>query len=362
MTKDCKLSVKSFGTIEGQDIQLFRLSNGSMDVEITNYGATIVSIFTPDKDGQQRNIVAGFDNLDQYLSEHPYLGCIVGRFANRIAYGKCTIDGQLYQLPLNDTANHLHGGVEGFNRKVWSVVNKIEEEERVGVELTYLSPDGEEGYPGNLQVAVKYLLTPDNDLEIGYTASTDKATVISLTNHSYFNLTGFETPTIYDHYLTIHAGAYTVKNENNTPSGEIATVKHTPFDFTKARKLGEQINVLATDRGYDHNFVLPTSPGEVSIVAQLYEPVSGCQLAVLTDQPGMQVYTANWWDGTLRGHQDTYYQQHGAIALETQAFPDAPNQPHFPSALLQPGEVYARKTIFRFTVDGEEGKKTISIN
>jgi aldose 1-epimerase len=342
------VSKKSFGFIDGEEVFLFQLSNGEMDVAITNYGASVVSIFTPDRDGVKRNIVAGFRHASGYGQDHPYFGCIVGRFANRIAKGRFTLDGREWQLPLNDGVNHLHGGNVGFNRKHWKIEETVEEEKQCGVRFSYHSADGEEGYPGNLDVSVFYILTADNRLTITYSAVTDQPTIISLTNHSYFNLSGFEQETIHEHYLQIHADRYTVKNENNTPSGEIATVTNTPFDFSSPRRLGQYIFELETDMGYDHNFVLNNDQQTPARAAALYDPASGRVLEVFTNMPGMQVYTSNWWDGALTGYQGKHYQKHGAVALETQAFPDAPNQPNFPSAVLRPGETYSKETTFRF--------------
>ncbi len=344
------LSKEIFGSINKEEVFLFRLTKGEVAVEITNYGCSIVSIFTPDRNGKKSNIVAGFNKLSQYASEHPYFGCIVGRYANRIAKGRFTLDGESWQLPLNDGVNHLHGGFQGFNRKLWAVEETIEEEDQCGIRFSYLSKDGEEGYPGNLQVSVSYLLTNDNQLITQYEATTDRPTIISLTNHSYFNLSGFEQETIHDHYLQVNADAYTVKNENNTPSGEIASVRGTPLDFSVPQKIGRQIHQLETDRGYDHNFVLKNDHQTPAEAATLYEPLSGRSVKLFTNMPGMQVYTANWWDGSLTGYQGKAYQKHGAIALETQAFPDAPNHSHFPSAVLRPGERYARQTRFQFEV------------
>lgn len=342
---------KIFGHLEGGEVFLFQLSNGEMDVEITNYGCTIVSILAPDVNGNRINIVAGFRDLSDYLSDQDYIGCVVGRYANRIANGRFSLDGKTWQLPLNDGINHLHGGNCGFNKKLWNIEEMIEEEERSGVKFYYFSKDGEEGYPGNLRVSVSYLLTKDNRLIIKYMADTDQATVVSLTNHSYFNLSGFSQETIHDHYLQINADKYTVKNEHNTPSGEIALVMDTLFDFSTPGKIGTHLYELETDMGYDHNFVLNNDHCTPAIAASLFEPASGRKLKVFTNMPGMQVYTANWWDGSFTGSQGKPYKKHGAVALETQAFPDSPNQPSFPSAVLRPGEQYLRQTDLQFSVE-----------
>ncbi len=351
------LSKKLFGRIKGEEVFLFQLSNSEIDVEITNYGCTIVSLFTPDRKGAKSNIVAGFKDLPSYESEHPYFGCIVGRYANRIAQGRFSLDGKSWQLPLNDGVNHLHGGFCGFNRKLWKIDEMIEQEDRCGVTFSYESKDGEEGYPGNLQVSVSYLLTNDNVLIIQYMATTDQPTIISLTNHSYFNLSGFEQETIHDHDLQINADSYTVKNESNTPSGEMASVKDTPFDFSSPQKIGRYIHVLEKDMGYDHNFVLNNDHRTPALAATLSDTSSGRVVKLFTNMPGMQVYTANWFDGTVRGYQGKAYQKHSAVALETQAFPDAPNQPSFPSAVLRPGEQYSKQTVFEFLADNQEAEE-----
>ena len=348
MHQHLSLSVRSFGMVGEDAVYLYKLSNGTIEVGLTNYGCTIVSILTPDKTGVLNNIVAGFDNLHQYTEEHPYFGSVIGRYANRIAKGEFFIDGELFQLDRNDGVNHLHGGVHGFSRKVWQIESLIREQDHVGVVFTYTSPDGEEGYPGTLHTTVTYLLFANNSLNIRYHATADRPTIISLTNHSYFNLTGFETETIYDHYLQVNASSYTVKNENNTPSGIIASTDHTPLDFSKPQQIGKHIHELKKDKGYDHNFVLNNNHKEVSIAAHLFELEKGRSLKVFTNQPGLQVYSANWWDGKLIGSQDKKYKQHSAIALETQAFPDSPNKDHFPSTILRPPMVYEKETVFLF--------------
>ncbi|MCU7552217.1 galactose mutarotase [Chitinophagaceae bacterium LB-8] len=341
------IDVIDFGNTNEGNASLINMSNGIVDVAITNYGATIVSIDSPDVSGNKKNIVAGFSSLQPYLNNHPYLGCTVGRFANRIAYGKFHLDGKEYQLPINDGVNHLHGGQGGFHRKLWDIKTIINENDKVGVELFCLSKDGEEGYPGNLEVTVKYLLD-NNGLCISFFAGTDMPTIVNLTNHTYFNLSGFEDETIYNHQLQIFADNYLVKNSNNIPSGEIAPVKHTVFDFITPKSIGDHIGQLAEDKGYDHDFVLNTQDGNLVCAAALSDPPSGRVLKVYTNSPGVHLYTANWWDGTLTGQQGKAYQQHSSIALETQAFPDAPNHAHFPNVILRPGELYKTTTIFQF--------------
>ena len=253
-----------------------------------------------------------------------------------------------YSLSVNNDNNHLHGGFVGFHRKFWETKQVIHDEDKVGVTFCYSSPHGEEGYPGSLEAEVTYMLTNDNQLIIRYNATSDQPTIINLTNHSYFNLTGFEKNQIYDHQLKINSTSYTEKNQNNIPTGNILPVHNTPFDFRDFRAIGKDIHLLKADKGYDINFVLDTRTKEVSLAAELYEPISGRIINVFTNKPGLQVYTANWWDGTLVGEQGKRYEQHGAVALETQSFPDSPNHPNFPSTVLTPGEVYESETRFQF--------------
>ncbi|RYZ22863.1 MAG: galactose mutarotase, partial [Chitinophagaceae bacterium] len=317
-----------------------------------NIGCSIMSIETPDKAGVCKNIVAGFPNIEDYLVNRDYLGCVVGRYANRIAEGKFGLGGKSFQLPVNNTPNHLHGGIAGFHKKIWETIDLIQTGDRVGVVFSYLSKDGEEGYPGNLQVTVGYSFNKKNELCIEYKAEADKPTPVNLTNHSYFNLTGFDAPVIDDHLLQVNAAFFTEKNEQNVPTGSILPVADTRLDFTKPKIIGIGINSFPRDMGYDHNFVLENRPErEVVFAAKLYDPLSGRTLTVSTSQPGIQVYTANYWDGTVKGVQGHFYQKHGAVALETQAFPDSPNQPSFPNTILYPGQVYSSKTIFAFGVE-----------
>jgi len=331
---------------KNNNIFLYKLSNGNIEVAISNYGCTIVSINVPDLRGQKANIVAGFENFSDYAKDHPYLGCIVGRYANRIAFGKFKIEDTEYNLPVNNDKNHLHRGYNGFNKKVWKPEIEIKDPDRTGVQFSYTSEDGEEGYPGNLKVLVEYVLTAEDELVINYEAVTDKPTIVNLTNHSYFNLSGFQTPTIYDHLLKINANRYTEKNENNVPTGCFKSVLNTPYDFLQFKAIGEHIHLLKDDMGYDISYVLDNR----SPAVELYEPVSGRLVKIFTDRPGVQVYTANWWDGTLKGSHNQPYVQHAAVALETQAFPDAANHPQFPGTVLYPGQVFKTKTIFQFGV------------
>jgi aldose 1-epimerase len=338
--------------LKGKEVYKVLLQNGEVSVLVTNLGCSIISIETPDKLGVSKNVVAGFTNVKDYLVNRDYLGCVVGRYANRVAEGKFTLDGKQYQLPINNDGNHLHGGVEGFHKKVWDITDLQKLEDSAAVTFTYLSKEGEEGYPGNVQVTVRYSLNRHNQLSIEYSAETDKATPVNLTNHSYFNLTGFDAPVINDHLLEVNASYYTEKNERNIPTGTILQVADTALDFRNLKRIGAHINKFPRDFGYDHNFVLEKSaPGETVFAAKLYEPSGGRALKVYTSQPGIQVYTANYWDSTVKGLQGKTYQKHGAVALETQAFPDSPNHPSFPDTILYPGQQYASKTIYEFGIE-----------
>jgi len=310
----------------------------------------------PDRVGRVKNIVAGFRHPDQYWQNEYYFGCIVGRYANRIGEGRLRLDGRVVQLSVNNDGNHLHGGFEGLHRKLWRLQSRIERDDASGIVLEYMSPDGEEGYPGNLRIQVSYLLDGAGRLWVDYSAVSDAATPINLTNHSYFNLSGFENPVVDDHLLRIFASRYTEKNGANLPTGRLLAVKGGPLDFTALRRIGDRLGQLSQDRGYDHNYVLDEGdahggnamrPAAMRPAAELYDPDSGRQLRILTDRPGIQLYTANWWDGSVVGSQGVPYVRHGAIALETQAFPDSPNQASFPDTILRPGEVYRTTTIFQ---------------
>jgi aldose 1-epimerase len=333
------------------------LSKGRVRVGIINLGATITLLETPDREGCLKNIVAGFADQGQYWKNEYYLGCTVGRYANRIGRGRFSLNGEDIRLSVNNDGNHLHGGFEGLHRKIWALRSRIDTGDERGIVLEYMSADGEEGYPGNCRMQVSYVLDKMGRFAISYTAVTDKPTPVNLTNHSYFNLSGFERPTIADHWLRVFAGAYTEKNALNLPTGRLVSLAGTPMDFSTSRRIGENIGRLPLDKGFDHNYVLDgVAPGHdgagaaggLRPAAELYDPVSGRSLRVLTDRPGLQVYTANWWDGAIVGRQGVPYVQHGAVALETQAFPDSPNQPSFPDTILRPGEVYRTTTIFEF--------------
>jgi aldose 1-epimerase len=344
-------SAEFYGILKGKEVYKYTLQNESIKVDITNLGCSIMAIYTKGSDQREKNIVAGFKDIKDYEINPYYFGCVIGRYANRIANGKFTLGGKNIQLSVNDGINHLHGGFEGFNKKVWKLSNTESDGDKVSVEFEYLSCDGEEGYHGNLRVKVKCILNSKNQLCIEYNADTDEATPISLTNHSYFNLSGFESPNIYEHQLYVNAENYTEKNVNNIPTGNIIPVADTPLDFRQPKNIGKDIYQFPRDKGFDHNFVLKKIfAGEIVLAAQLKDPSSGRTVTVYTDQPGIQVYTANFWDGTVEGSHGTY-QQHGAVALETQAFPDSPNHPAFPDTILRPGQDYFSTTIYEFGIE-----------
>lgn len=341
------ITTERFGAMDnGREVQLFTLKNqNGMEVSITNYGGIVTSVKVPDQDGNIENVVLGFDDLEQYKSGHPFFGAIAGRYANRIANGRFELNGEEYELATNNGENHLHGGVEGFDKKFWEA--ELHEDEN-SVTLSYLSLDGEEGYPGNLEVDVTYALTEENELKIDYHATTNKSTVVNLTNHSYFNLSGNPSQKILDHLLTIHADRYTPVDEGLIPTGELRPVEGTPFDFTSAETVGARIDSIPP--GYDHNYVLNNPDSGVRKIATVEYEESGRIMEVYTDQPGVQLYTGNFLDGTLNDRQGNPIEQYAALCLETQTFPDSPNKPDFPSPVLNPNEVYETTTIYQFKV------------
>jgi aldose 1-epimerase len=353
-----KVTVSSYTDSESETILHIVLQNRDITVELTNIGCAITSIRTPDRNQLQKNIVAGFTNLELYKINKDYFGCVVGRYANRIANGTFVLNGTPFQLTINDAPNHLHGGCKGFSHKIWKLNGVIENEHECGAEFSYYSPDGEEGYPGNLAVTVKYVLDNKNRLSILYTATTDKSTPVNLTNHSYFNLTGFENPTVMEHYLQVNGDRFTEKSVNNTSTGNIASVYNTNLDFTKPKLVGRDIADRTTNMGYDHNFILNSKDArQIVKAAVLSEETTGRVLNVYTDRPAMQVYTANYWNGTITGEQGRMYQKHGGVALETQSYPGSVNHPHFPGTILHPGQEYQSTTVFEFGIDGETNKK-----
>lgn len=337
----------AFGNADGKEVSLYTLTNAKGTVvKISTYGGVVTSWVATDKSGQKSSIVLGFDSLSGYLAKPPYFGALIGRYGNRIAKGTFKIDTATYTLATNNGANALHGGNKGFDKVVWDAAT---ENDSVPVlKLSYLSKDGEEGYPGNLQVDVVYTLTDEDELKIEYKATTDKATVINLTNHSYFNLTGDVTNTILDHDLTVDADHYTPVDGGLIPTGVIAPVKDGPFDFTEATKIGLRIDSVAG--GYDHNFVLNKKDSSLTKVATVTEAKSGRTLEVYTMEPGLQFYTGNFLDGTIKTSDGKTINKHTAFCLETQHFPDSPNQPDFPSTLLVPGQQYHTITVYKLSV------------
>ena len=341
---------ESFGrTSEGREVDLYTLTNSKgLKAQITNYGAILVSLEVPDRTGKLADITLGFDTLDGYLGEHPYFGAVVGRYANRIGAAKFVLDGVEYKLAANNGDNHLHGGLKGFDKVVWKLDDLKAEGRSVLVKLSYISEDGEEGYPGNLACSVTYALTEDDELQISYEADTDKTTVLNLTNHSYFNLAGQGTGDILGHELMLDADKYTVVDEGLIPTGENRDVKDSPMDFTVSASIGSRIEQTGT--GYDHNYVLNSGGGSLALCARAYEPTTGRVMEVSTTEPGVQLYTGNFLDGSLTGKDGKKYEKHYAFCLETQHFPDSPNKPDFPSVVLNPGQKYATATVFKFSV------------
>lgn len=338
------------GTYKGKNVALYTLKNNNgMVAQITNFGAKIVSIYVPDRDGQFADVLQGFDTIEEWLTGFPYFGAICGRYANRIANGKFTIDGVAYQLPINNGPNSLHGGPEGFNNQVFDV----ESSDESSVKMNYKSVDGEEGYPGNLDFSITYTLTDTNELILDYVGTTDKATHINICSHGFFNLAGCDNNDITSHIMMINAKEYTPMTEVQIPTGEVTQVEGTPMDFREAHVIGDHIDdntdQLKYGAGYDHNWVLDKPLGELGLAAVYTEPNSGRVMEVLTTQPGIQFYTANWHDGSDVGKGGTSYTKRSALCLEAQNYPDSPNQPQFPSTLLKPGEVYKESCIYKFS-------------
>ena len=337
---------KDWGELDGKKIFLYTLTNkNGAQVKISNYGGIITSWVMPDKNGNKSSIVIGFDSLKSYLQKPPYFGAIIGRYGNRIGDAKFILDGKTYPLAANNGKNHLHGGIKGFDKMVWNT--NISNDTIPVLALNYISKDGEEGYPGNLQVTVTYTLTDDDALNIEYMAQTDKPTPVNLTNHSYFNLTGDVSNTILNHTLLIDADKYTPVDSTLIPTGEIKPVQGTAFDFSKPKKIGKEIDQVKG--GYDHNFVLNKKNDSLSLAAVLSDSLSGRELRVFTTEPGIQFYTGNFLDGKFINHDGKPINQRTALCLETQHFPDSPNKPKFPSTILKPGEKY--HSVTRYSVN-----------
>jgi aldose 1-epimerase len=338
--------------LDGKQISLWTVKNNNgVEMSVTNFGGKVVSLFVPDKDNQFIDVVTGFDNIDKYLqSNEIYFGAAIGRVGNRIARGEFSLNGTEYHLPVNNGPNHLHGGNKGFHTVVWDI-KQINEST---LELSYLSKDGEEGYPGNLQVKIVYKLTDKNEFSVEYYATTDKPTVCNLTHHSYFNLSGEGSETILDHVLQINADGFTESDADLIPTGVIIPVEGTPLDFRTPTAIGERIDseceAIKNGFGYDHNFVLNKTGKMVELAASVYSPVSGIEMDVYTDQPGIQLYSGNFMNGQETGISNKPLKYRSAFCLETQHFPDSPNKPDFPPITLNPGETYRHTCIYKFSV------------
>ena len=347
---------EEFGTAaDGSAVEIFSLKNsGGMEARIMTYGGIVVSLNVPDREGKFDDVVLGFDSLAEYERHHAYFGALIGRYANRIANAQFALDGAVYQLAANNGANHLHGGRQGFDRRIWTA-RPSDREQGAALELRYFSPDGEEGYPGNLDVKVCYTLTESNELKIEYWAVTDRDTIINLTNHSYFNLSGAGAASILDHELFINADRFTPTDNTSIPLGELRPVDGTPFDFRQRCGIGSRIDAdneqLRFANGYDHNWVLNKTENELSLAASVFEPTSGRRMDVETTEPGIQFYSGNHLDASIKGKGGREYPFRSGLCLEAQHFPDSPNQPDFPTTVLRPAEEYLQTTVYRFSVE-----------
>jgi aldose 1-epimerase len=343
-----------FGTTkDGKQVELFTLKNkNGMEAKITNYGGIVVSLLVPDRNGKLGDVVLGYDKLDQYIADNPYFGALIGRVGNRIGNARFTLDGVEYKLPANDGINTLHGGRKGFDKVIWDAT-EVQAKDGAALKLKYVSPDGEEGFPGTLIAEVVYTVTDANELKIAYSAMTDKPTVVNLTHHSYFNLAGADDGLILDHVLTIDADKFTPVDSNLIPTGELKSVEGTPMDFRKPTRIGERIGAddeqLKRGRGYDHNWVLNKSTNDLTRVARVEEPVTGRVMEVLTTEPGLQFYSGNFLTGKQVGKNNHPYAYRSGFCLETQHFPDSPNKPEFPTVVLDPGKKYTTTTVYKFS-------------
>jgi len=349
-SKRARVRVESFGkTVDGEEVFLYEMVNASgIRVRLIDYGAILVSLEVPDRKGKLADIALGFDDLESYIKRNPLFGAVVGRYANRIANARFTLDGVEYKLTANAGKNHIHGGgKKRFDKVIWKGL-PVHGKEAVLVRFTHRSKDGEEGFPGNLDCTVTYVLTDKNLLKISYEATTDKPTIINLTNHSYFNLAGAGSGDVLGHEVLINADKYTPAGEGLIPTGEISSVKDTPLDFTKPRTIGARIAKLVETRGYDHNYVLNKSGSSPDLAARVYEPENGRVMEVYTTEPGMQFYTANGMRN-IKGKGGKVYQRYYGFCLETQHYPDSPNKPNFPSVVLRPGKGFRSETIFKFS-------------
>ena len=357
---DASLSVlaRPFGkTGEGKAVNVYRLTNNrGTTLRAMNYGGIVLSLRVPDREGRFEDVVLGYNSFAEYEEESPYFGAIVGRYGNRIAEGRFKLDGETYELATNNGPNHLHGGIEGFDKKVWEARPFVDEEKGAGVVFFYTSPAGEEGYPGRLEVEVTYTLTNENEVIFDYRATTSEATPVNLTQHSYFNLAGEGGGDILDHRLLLNADRFTPVDSELIPTGELQSVAGTPLDFTEAKPIGARINAdhpqVTYGQGYDHNFVLNREGAEeddLVLAARVYEPESGRVMTVYTTEPGVQFYSGNFLDGSLIGKSGAAYERRYGFALETQHFPNSPNEPSFPSTILRPGETYHTRTVYKFS-------------
>ena len=339
-----------WGTIDGKPVYLYTLHSGhGLTAKITNYGAILTELHVPNRNGETADIVLGFDTLDGYLAGHPYFGCTIGRVANRIANGEFMLDGQMYTLDINDGPNHLHGGKNGFDKQVWEVTGGATTPEGTSLTMRYTSPDGEEGYPGNLDVKVVYSLTNKDEMVVDFSATTDQATPVNLTNHNYWNLAGAGSGDIRSHELTIAADQFLAVDATLIPTGELSDVKGTPLDFSAAKKIGDDLDKIEADPvGYDHCYVLRETAAGLKMAARVKDPGTGRVMEIRTTQPAIQFYSGNFLKG---GDDEGGYQQYHGFCLETQHHPDAPNQPDFPTTILKPGETYRQTTVHAFSAE-----------
>jgi aldose 1-epimerase len=346
--KGAHVEKTAFGqTAYGTAVESYTIYNSQgASAKLITYGATVAELHVPDKNGKMGDVVLGFDNLEAYLGQHPHFGGAIGRYGNRIAKGKFTLEGKEYQLAINNPPNSLHGGPTGFDRRVWKA-QPVEGKEGAAVRFTYLSKDGEENFPGNLTVSVTYTLTNTNEFKLEYSAETDKDTIVNLTNHSYFNLAG--SGDVLKHVLYLNADKYTPVDSTLIPTGEIASVENTPLDFRKPTTIGAHIGDIKDVGGYDHNYVVNGAAGKLRIAARVTEPTSGRQMEVWTTEPGVQFYSAIGLNGSITGKSGIAYPKYGALCLETQHYPDSPNRPNFPSTVLKPGIKFYSETIYKFS-------------
>ncbi len=346
------ITKESFGkTKDGKEVHSYKLTNkNGVSAIFINYGATMISLEVPDNSGKSKDVVLGYETPRDYEEDKNYFGCIVGRYANRITKGQFEIDGVKYQLNCNEGKNHLHGGNEGFNKKLWEA-ETFEDDNEIGIKFKYTSPDGEENYPGKLDCVVTYTLTSGDELMIDYEAETDRPTIVNLTNHSYFNLNGHDSGDILDNLLTIHGENITAIGPDLIPTGIISATIDTPLDFSTPHVIGERIDQL--NNGYDHNYVINKSEKEISPAAKVYAPETGIEMEVMTDQPGIQFYSGNFLDN-VKGKGGAVYNKHCALCLETQLYPDSPSHVKFPDAILRPGEKYSHRTVYKFRIVEKE--------